>query len=86
MLAAYALARLARILRHNAQSGRRGRSMAARLGNALYWTANGLAVLALFIGLLCFVERFDGECAFPTVWAVMIWAAGRACLYLLAGR
>ena len=67
--------------------------MIARLGNILYWTANGLAVLLTFLGAIGFVIALinhadEGMILAPMmiVLAIPVWLIGRACRYVLAGR
>jgi hypothetical protein len=64
-----------------------------RLGNVLYWTASGIAVLLAVLGASGFVialvnKASDGMVLAPLAiaLAILIWLAGRACLYILAGR
>jgi hypothetical protein len=68
-------------------------NMASRLGEVFYWTASGLAalvvlgVIALLIQALIEGANFDIEALVGgLVIALLIWLAGRACLYVLAGR
>jgi hypothetical protein len=62
--------------------------MAARFGEVVYWTACGLAAVFMIVGIVVFAH--DGELAAGVVggitFALPIWLAGRACLYVLAGR
>ena len=66
--------------------------MIARLANVIYWTASGLAVLLLlFAAWGAFVTTvFKDDAAFIALMSgllgVMIWAFGRAVLYVMAGR
>jgi hypothetical protein len=67
--------------------------MIARVGNVLYWTGNGIAILLASLGAIGFVislinKAGDGLILFPItiVVALLIWLAGRACLYVFAGR
>ena len=65
--------------------------MAQRLGNVIYWTASGAAVLVFFVGVLTALTQ-PGS---PRDWivvivaysvpAVLIWLAGLAARYILAG-
>jgi hypothetical protein len=64
-------------------------SIAARLGNVPYWIANGLAVIVLLFGIWASIAFQDtGIIAVLVfgIYALIIWAVGRACLYVLAGR
>ena len=64
--------------------------MAARLGEALYWTATIFVVLIvvwIVWGYMYNVSK--GEPIIPIVallFAAAIWLAGRACRFVLAGR
>jgi hypothetical protein len=69
--------------------------MMARIGMALYWTANVLAAF-LVVGTLVMVfmgifglNGYDSETAilesFVFIPALLIWLIGRACRYFLAG-
>ena len=67
--------------------------MIARVGNVLYWTANGVAILLASLGVVGLVislinKASEGMILSPTVivFAILTWLAGRACLYVLAGR
>ena len=67
--------------------------MIARLGNVLYWFANGLAVLMAALGALGFMVALinnagEGMILAPILiaLAIPIWLFGRACLYVFAGR
>jgi len=55
--------------------------MLQRLGNVICWTASGLALLVVFLGV--FIIR--GELAVFLVLAGLIWLSGRAARYVLAG-
>lgn len=63
--------------------------MAARLGNVIYWALCGLAVLALvsILGIGINEPRLGSGpfIAAPAI-AIVIWLAGRAFRYVLAGR
>lgn len=70
--------------------------MAKLLGNVLYWTACGLAALALLIGAYSAIMLFEGWSAgWPTsslaaiamasLIAVVIWLIGAACRTVLSG-
>jgi hypothetical protein len=52
--------------------------MLQRLGNVIYWTASGVALLVVFFGFI------RGELAVGLVVAALIWLAGRAVRYILA--
>jgi hypothetical protein len=65
----------------------------ARLGNALYWAATGLALLLATFGAIGFVISLinragEGMIVAPVmiVLSIPIWLIGRAALYVLAGR
>jgi hypothetical protein len=65
----------------------------ARLGNVLYWAANGLAALLATLGVLGFVIALknnagEGMILMPIMiaLAIPVWLVGRACRYVLAGR
>jgi hypothetical protein len=65
----------------------------ARLGNVLYWVANGLAALLALLGVIGFVialvnKAGDGMILMPIMiaLAIPVRLVGRACLYVLAGR
>jgi hypothetical protein len=64
--------------------------MAARLGEALYWTATIFA--ALIVVWVVWGSMYDisrGEPIIPVVallFAAAIWLVGRTCRYMLAGR
>ena len=70
--------------------------MAPRLGRVIYWTACGLAtlvvlaVIAVLIPVLIEGKNIDGALVggviLRLVIALLIWLAGRACLYVLADR
>ena len=67
--------------------------MIARVGNVLYWTGNGIAILLASVGAIGFVislinKAGEGMILSPIiiVIAIFFWLAGRACLYVLAGR
>ena len=67
--------------------------MIARLGNVLYWTANGIAVLLASLGAIGFAialinNAAEGMILTPILvaLAIPVWLVGRACLYVLAGR
>ena len=70
--------------------------MAPRLGRVIYWTACGLAalvvlaVIAVLIPALIEGKNIDGALVggviLRLVIALLIWLAGRACLYVLADR
>lgn len=66
--------------------------MIARLGNVLYWAANGLAAMMAVLGALGFIialiNKAEGMIIFPVLiaLAILVWLVGRACLYVLAGR
>jgi hypothetical protein len=71
----------------------RGTSVVARLGNVLYWAANGLAALMATLGALGFVIALinnagEGMILAPMMiaLAVPVWLVGRACLYVMAGH
>ena len=65
--------------------------MLQRLGDVIYWTASGAAVLVFFVGVLTALTQ-PGS---PRDWivvivaysvpAVLIWLAGLAARYILAG-
>ena len=58
--------------------------MLQRLGNVIYWTASGIAVLSVLIG----VSPPHSDWVIPIVFCViggLIWLAGRAARYVLAG-
>ena len=67
-------------------------SMLHRLGDVIYWTASGAAVLCVFIGVLIAVT--DHLHPSPSDWiapvvacsvlASLIWLAGKAARYVLA--
>ena len=60
--------------------------MAGRLGNVLYWTATGIAIVLATFGLL--VVPYSGLLGAGTFWivATIAWPIGRACRYVFAGR
>jgi hypothetical protein len=63
--------------------------MIARLGNVLYWTGCIFAVLIASGGaLMAHNDTFNpgGILTLFLVIAGIVWAVGRACLYILAGR
>ena len=64
--------------------------MLARLGQVIYWAAGGLAILLLVgAGSSVFLAEGGDRLAAVAVFAsaaVLIWLAGRACLYVLAGK
>jgi hypothetical protein len=63
--------------------------MAARLGKVIYWTACGLvAVWALgsVFGFPRSVDDWPYHISVVIVGATVIWAVGRAALYVLAGE
>lgn len=70
-------------------STKRPSSMAARLGDVLYWGFSGLAVLWLVLGVMLSmnakpdIEFFSWFFGVP---AVLSWLVGRACRYVLAAR
>ena len=61
--------------------------MAARLGDVLYWAGCGLAAIVFVLSLfLAFDEIGTPAVAVGTVFASLLWLAGRACRYVLSGR
>jgi hypothetical protein len=67
--------------------------MLARLGSVLYWFGCGAALIVLaFGGLVAYEERNFAWSSTPAtlvvflVLAGLVWLAGRACRYVLAGR
>jgi hypothetical protein len=63
--------------------------MLARLGNVLYWA--GCLAAAIWIAVLVAVFLIEhregtGIAIAAVAGAVPLWVAGRACLYVLAGR
>jgi hypothetical protein len=67
--------------------------MAARLGQVLYWTGCGLAVLVLSIGAWAYFGMCRGDnCLYPYVAFVALpvagvsWLVGLAARYILAGK
>ena len=67
--------------------------MIARLGNIVYWAANGMAALMATLGTIGFLIALlnsagEGMILSPMLiaLAIPVWLIGRACLYVLAGR
>jgi hypothetical protein len=65
--------------------------MAERLGHVLYWFGNGIAILwALLLGFAFLMGKGAAEAqillGFAAVPVLLIWAIGRACLYVMSGR
>ena len=66
--------------------------MAARLGNVLYWTASGIAVLLVISGTLFLyavhLDHIENVIFIAVCWAapaLIVWLFGLACRYVLAG-
>jgi hypothetical protein len=63
--------------------------MLARLGDVLYWGTSGLAVLIVFFiaWAVWAAQTTDYVLVFlAAAFAALVWAVGRACRYVLAGR
>ena len=71
--------------------------MLQRLGNVIYWTASGTAVLSVLLGVLMAVDLTQAYSSssdwidwvvpivFCSVIGGLIWLAGKATRYVLAG-
>jgi hypothetical protein len=64
--------------------------MLQRLGNVIYWTTSGAAVLCFFFGVLIAVgaEMLHDQVGAIVAYSVvggLIWLAGKAARYVLAG-
>ena len=64
--------------------------MPQRLGNVIYWTASAVAVLFVLLGVLMAVTYESPKdwivpIVFCSVIAGLIWLAGKAARYILAG-
>jgi len=60
--------------------------MAARYGQVIYWVACLLAAQIVLYGVLVLFGNAPLAALIPMVLAGLIWLAGRAVLYVLAGR
>ncbi|HEY6618724.1 MAG TPA: hypothetical protein VIY68_04200 [Steroidobacteraceae bacterium] len=71
-------------------STKRHSSMAARLGDVLYWAFSAVAVGLLLLAAVFSMNDVAGTywfyLAFFGVPAVLVWLVGRACRYVLAAR
>jgi hypothetical protein len=64
-------------------------SMAARLGQVLYWVACGIGALIAAFGLYMLMTEpeIDRGASVAMIGSGgAVWLIGRACLYVLAGR
>jgi hypothetical protein len=60
--------------------------MLQRLGDVIYWTASGLALLVVFYGgFFALIAAHLRPLVGGLVVAALIWLAGRAARYVLAG-
>ena len=59
-------------------------NMRQRLGNVIYWTASGLALLVVFLGVFIIRGPLLSSAEFLVV-AGLTWLAGKAARYVLAG-
>ena len=69
--------------------GEEPRTVIARLGEVLYWLACGIAVLLALAGLWFILFGWADNAVIGLIFLMMVgpvWLAGRACLYVLAGR
>ena len=59
--------------------------MLQRLGNVIYWTASGLALLVFFFGVFLNIRGEVVSSVELLVFAGLIWLAGKVARYVLVG-
>jgi hypothetical protein len=56
-----------------------------RLGNVVYWTASGVALLVVFFAMFIFIRGEVVSSVELLVVACLIWLAGNVARYVLVG-